>query len=389
MKRYNTEDVTDIKLIEKAIDFAAKGKKSRREVAYVLANKQFYINALQKMIINRTFKPSKPRRIEMIDKASGKFRVIYCPPFFPDQCFHHVMMFAAVPVLMKGMSAHVFASVPNRGALYGKRFIRRWLDSDRKNTKYVAKLDIKKFYPSIPHDKLLAKLHSKFKNKDLLYMIDCFVNGHEETPGRGIAIGFYPSQWFSNFYLQDLDHYAKERLGVKYYGRYMDDIVFFGGNKKILHNQMNQIIAYLNAEGLTVKENWQVFRFDYIRKRDGKRCGRDLDFMGFRFYRDKTTLRRRNALRIRRTVKQARKQRLISPHRAASIISYYGWIKHTNSWHYNKKYVGGVVSLTALKCIISCNQRLQNQRAIERKCKLYENHKHQKAAISADRTRDG
>ena len=102
MKRYTTEDVTDESLIERAIDFAAKNKLTRKEVVKVLSNKDYYIKELKNIIINRSYVPSPVRKLEIIDGASKKKRTIYCPKFFPDQCFHHVMMMAAVPIIMKG-----------------------------------------------------------------------------------------------------------------------------------------------------------------------------------------------------------------------------------------------------------------------------------------------
>jgi hypothetical protein len=201
-------------------------------------------------------------------------------------------------------------------------------------------------------------------------MLDIIVNSHEDSPERGLAIGFYPSQWLSNFYLQKFDHFVKEKLHLKYYCRYMDDIVFFGCNKKVLHKQLNTVMKFLQSEGLTVKGNWQVFRFDYRRKRDGKRCGRDLDFMGFRFYRDKTTIRRRNSLKIRRTVKKAKKHGRISVHRARSIISSSGWIKYTDSYKFNKRWVGGIISFKSIRKIISRHQRNLNNSKKHQKIKV-------------------
>lgn len=353
MKRYPTDDVTDPQLIDTAFEFAAKRKHNRRDVSRTMENKEQYEAALRDMIVHRTFVPSPATKMKIVDGSSRKQRIIYRPKFFPDQCFHHVMMQAAAPVIMKGMSPHTFASIPGRGSHYGKKFVRKWIDSDHKGTKYVCKLDIKKFYPSIPHDRLLEKIHNKFKDDTLLWMMDTFVNSHEDSPGRGLAIGFYPSQWLSNFYLQDFDHFVKEELHIQYYCRYMDDIVFFGCNKKVMHQQLRTIIAFLAKEGLTVKANWQIFRFDYIRKSDGRRCGRDLDFMGFRFYRDKTTIRRRNSLRIRVRVKESRKNGTISLHCASAIISSMGWIKYTDSIKFNRRYVRGVISITSCQHIVS------------------------------------
>ena len=72
--------------------------------------------------------------------------------------------------------------------------------------------------------------------------------------------GNFTSQWFANFYLQDLDHYIKEKLKVKYYLRYMDDMLLFGRNKKELHKCRVLVDEYLHKEGLKLKENWQLFK---------------------------------------------------------------------------------------------------------------------------------
>ena len=46
-------------------------------------------------------------------------------------------------------------------------------------------------------------------------------------PFYGIPLGFYTSQWLSNWYLQGLDHFIKEQLCAVHYMRYMDDMVVF------------------------------------------------------------------------------------------------------------------------------------------------------------------
>ena len=62
--------------------------------------------------------------------------------------------------------------------------------------------------------------------------------------------------------MQDLDHYIKEELKVKYYIRYMDDMVLFHRNKKELHKMKNKIEEFLKLEDLSLKENWQLFKVD-------------------------------------------------------------------------------------------------------------------------------
>ncbi len=46
----------------------------------------------------------------------------------------------------------------------------------------------------------------------------------DSTPGNvGIPIGNQSSQVYALLYLNELDHYVKEVLRMRYYGRYMDD----------------------------------------------------------------------------------------------------------------------------------------------------------------------
>ena len=129
---------------------------------------------------------------------------------------------------------------------------------------------------------------------------------------RDYLFGNFTSQWFANFNLQNLDHYIKEELKVPYYIRYMDDMVLFYRNKKELHKIKEKIEEFLKKEDLKIKENWQLFRTD----------SRPLDFLGYRFYRGYTTLRRGNFLRIRRRLKKISKKQNLDAKDAAAVISY-------------------------------------------------------------------
>lgn len=151
--------------------------------------------------------------------------------------------------------------------------------------------------------------------------------------------GNFTSQWFANFYLQDLDHFIKEKMKVKYYLRYMDDMVLFGRNKKELHKIKNAIDEFLKPEGLKLKDNWQLFEVD----------SRPLDFLGYRFYRGYTTLRRSNFLRIKRRVKKIVKRGYIRLTDAYSMISYHGWLSHCDSFNYRNKYIKPY-KITLKKC---------------------------------------
>ena len=79
-----------------------------------------------------------------------------------------------------------------------------------------------------------------------------------------------------------------------------------------LNRIRKQIAEKLDENGLHMKDNWQVCRLD----------AEPLDFMGFRFFRDKTTLRRSIMLRITRKIKAVyKKGRAASYADACAVIS--------------------------------------------------------------------
>lgn len=129
----------------------------------------------------------------------------------------------------------------------------------------------------------------------------------------------------------------------------MDDMVLFGRNKKELHKIKDKVDEYLKNEGLQIKENWQLFKVD----------SRPVDFLGYRFYRGYTTLRRCNFLRIKRRIKKVYKKNKINYTDASAIISYTGWIKHCNSYTYAKKYIKPYVNIKKCKGVIKNASRKQ------------------------------
>lgn len=126
-------------------------------------------------------------------------------------------------------------------------------------TGYFLKCDILKYFPSIPHDRLMKIFCSEFADtrlKNLLsqvidsyhtdieylenYGYDCLTPDPARS-GRGIPIGNQTSQVFGMFYLNPVDRLVKERLRVKVYSRYMDDFVLVHCDKEFLRYALSEI----------------------------------------------------------------------------------------------------------------------------------------------------
>lgn len=347
MKRYGNliHDIADPETIKLALHQAAIGKRHRKSVSRRLNHEEETIQQIQHLLLSGEFKPAKVKT--WTGHERGKDRQITTTPFFPDQLIHWSIMLVLQPIFLKSMYEYNLATVPSRGMAQGRKVIPKWLQNDPKRTKYCLKMDIHHFYASINTDILKLKLQHRFKDPQVLRLLGAIIDSYSP----GLPLGLYTSQWLANFYLEDFDHQVKNDWQIPHYVRYMDDLVMLSGNKKKLHRARDQMDAYLKAEGLVIKPNWQLFRVG----------SRPIDFLGYRFYRDHVTLRRKLALRIRRkAAKVGRKDRL-TYHDAASMISYWGWLKHTNSYGFYHKYVKPNLSIKKAKGIVKHENNLRNR----------------------------
>lgn len=345
-KGFIFDKIVELNNVESAVYKASIGKTKRKNVEKILDSPTYYAIQIQKLLKEKSYIPSPYLEMKIRDGANKKERIIYKPRFYPDQVIHWALMLQIEPLLEKGMYELSCASIKGRGIQRGMNYLKRILVQDRKYTKYCLKLDVKKFYPSIDKNILKSKFRKIIKDRDTLWLIDIIIDSSE----NGVPIGNYTSQWFANFYLQSLDHYIKEELKVKYYIRYMDDMVLFSNNKKELRKVKYAIDEYLKKEHLTIKENWQLFKTE----------SRPIDFLGYRFYRGYTTLRRSNFLRIKRRAKKISKKNELNFKDASAMLSYSGWLKHCDSYNYQQKYIKPFIDYKKCKEVVRNESKKYN-----------------------------
>ena len=311
-----------------------KNNRRHKKLRKLRANPDRYIDLTREMAVN--FVSSQHKPIEINDGISAKKRHIIVPTV-KEIVVQHMIANVLQSIVMPSMYEHSYASIPGKGLHKAVKVIKKWIQKDHKNTKYCLKLDIKKFFDSVDQDVLLAKLRKIIRDNEFYRYIEMTVR----TVDKGIPLGFVTSQWFANFLLTELDHKIKEEWGVKYYIRFMDDMVLFGSNKRRLHEVRKLIAEYLENElHLQLKENWQLFYMDNIR---GKKQGHFLDFLGFKFYRNHIGLRSRLALKIQRKAKHIYKKRQANIQDARQMVTYAGLVKCANCrewfWHHVLQYV--------------------------------------------------
>ena len=100
-----------------------------------------------------------------------------------------------------------------------------------------------------------------------------------------------------------------------------------------------------------MKENYQVYRFVY--EKNGKEKGRVIDFMGFKFYRNRTTLRKSIMLKATRKARKLKNVAKKNWYESTQILSYFGWFKHADVYKVYEKHIQPCVNLGECKKLVS------------------------------------
>ncbi len=330
------EKITDLENIKTAIVCASAKKLHRKSVQRVLMDVDLHAREIQHMLLSKTYKPSPYIPMTVQDGSAQKTRLIHKPQFYPDQCIHWALSLPLQETWGKSIYPYSCGSIPGRGLHMGARAMKRWLANDPKGTKYCYKFDIRKYYPSVNLDRLMNQFTRKIHDPDALWLIGQIVYSHDQ----GLPIGNFTSQWFANLYLSDFDWWVRQNYGMRYYQRYIDDVVILHNNKRTLHKMRNQIERVLSAHyGLKIKPTWQVFRVD----------SRGVDFLGYRFYHNKTIIRKTTAYRIAKRVRKVSRKPEATMTDASAVMSYMGVTKHCDSYNFLNRYVIPFVSLRMLK----------------------------------------
>ena len=324
MKRYGNlfPQIWSMQNIIRAHLNARKGKAHYREVQRLNANKGFYLQQIQDMLKNKTFKNSE--YTTFIKTDGPKEREIFKLPYFPDRIVHHCIVQVLEPIWIKTLIPDTFSSLKNRGIHKGVTRIKHAL-KDTENTKYCLKMDVRKFYPSIDHIVLKQILSTKIKDPDVMWLMNEIIDSTD-----GVPIGNYLSQHFGNLYLSGLDHFMKEQMKCKYYFRYCDDIVILHKTKEFLSDLRVRTEQYLhNHLKLKLKYNWQIFPIK----------ARGLDFLGYKFYSHHTLLRKSTTKNFKGTIKNIKKSPIKNIGMVNSIMSYHGWMNYANCSNLFNAYV--------------------------------------------------
>lgn len=350
MKRYGNiyKNICNIENIKLAHKNARKDKSMYSAVRKTDKHLEYRLNNIQNLLITHKYKVSQYKTSLIEDK--GKRRILYKLPYYPDRIIQWAILLQIEDIFMEVFEPFTCASIKKRGIHYASKMLSEYMAKDPEGTKYCLKFDIKKFYPSIDRDTLKKLLRKKFKDKELLELLDKIIDSYEKAnisklnispeektiycrPGKGLPVGSYLSQYLANYYLAYFDHYLKEQLKCKYVIRYMDDVIILSDSKEFLHNCFDKIKEYLEKELLLeIKSNYQIF----------PTAVRGIDFVGYRHFYGYKLLRKKTAKRCKDVMigleKRINEGKEINTSQWCSYVSYVGWLSWCNGYNFFMKH---------------------------------------------------
>lgn len=257
MKRMGNlyNNICQIENIRDSYNEVCRNTRNKTRVENLKGYKSIYISRIYNTLISKSYTVGpynkfviyEPKRREIVSQG------------VQDKIVNHlVARFILYPALLPCLLDINVASRKDMGTSKGLSYA---IDFHRKcrmkyDTYYVLKCDISKFFANIDHDILKEKLLKRIKDKDALKIVFDIIDSSDQ----GLYIGTMTSQILAVFYLNDMDHFIKETLKIKYYVRYQDDFLLFHPSKRYLNFCLKELTSFLEKEHLSLNAKTRIYK---------------------------------------------------------------------------------------------------------------------------------
>lgn len=304
--------------------------------------------------------------------AEPKYRVIMSEIMRDKIVNHLVSHYVLIPSLDKKLIEANVATRKNKGTKMGVYYFKKYVNSLKENHDdiYVLKCDISKYFYNIDHQILLDKLAKDIEDKELYSLVEDIVRSTDKqnvndqidrlvereisrlkgkkvsnsdklisqlrflphyNVGKGLPIGNETSQILAIYYLNDLDHFIKEKLKIKGYVRYMDDFLLFHHDKEYLKYCLKEIEKKIKELKLQLNKKTQIYNMHH-----------GVVFLGYKFVLKNKRLivliNNQTKKRVERKLRKMKKRG--APNYELVKASYNGYFKtaHTKEFLYKLKW---------------------------------------------------
>jgi RNA-directed DNA polymerase len=239
------------------------------------AQSERYLAELQGDLADGRYQPDPVKRVK-IPKGDGKTRPLGIPTV-KDRIVQTALKMVIEPIFEVQFRPGSFGFRPGRGCKDALREVDRLL---KDGYTHVVDADLKSYFDTIPHDRLMTLVEGSISDSRVLALIDSFLRQEIMTemtrwqPTAGTPQGAVLSPLLANLYLHPLD-LMMEQSGYRMV-RYADDFVILCASEAEATAALRQVTAWVNANGLTLHP-------DKTRVGDSLQPGQGFDFLGYRF----------------------------------------------------------------------------------------------------------
>lgn len=199
-------------------------------------------------ILDGTYDPRCLKRIYFEDEMVDQLHLA-------DRILQNLLLNQLKPTFPHVMNKNCYHLAGPSGVKYASQRIRQILQDEK--PQYIIRADIKSFYRSIPHFKLINDIKKYYDDSKLVAMLERIITNPIDTPWgyknpiTGIALRGPLSQFFSAIYLKPLDDAFNNSMGVTYL-RYQDDLIFLCNTKRQLNRCWQKLLDILNERRLSL-----------------------------------------------------------------------------------------------------------------------------------------
>lgn len=243
-----------------------------------------------------------------------------------DRILHHSIVRHIEPLFERIFIFDAYSSRKEKGTHRAVKRLQKFclaITGNNSRTAWALKCDIRKFFDSIDHEILLSLVGERIKDEKTMTLIEEIVRSYSGSVDRGIPLGNFTSQLFSNVYLNKFDHFMKRDMGIKHYIRYADDFVILSRNREFLVKLVPRISEYIERElKLQLHPN----------KVSVRKIHKGVDFLGYVVFpthillRTKTKKRMLKKVRIKK--KELRAKAISRKNFSQSLQSHFGILTH-------------------------------------------------------------
>ena len=199
-----------------------------------------------------TFQPQAIRRVHIPKPGSTETRPLGIPTV-RDRVVQAAVVNVIEPIFERDFAEHSYGFRPGRGCRDALRRVDQLLQA---GYTHVVDADLKGYFDSIPHDRLMDRLKEKIADGPVLSLIEAFLQADildgatQWTPEAGAPQGAVLSPLLSNIYLNPLDHrMAREGFQMV---RYADDFVILCRTEDEARRALSLVQAWVAENGLTL-----------------------------------------------------------------------------------------------------------------------------------------